>query len=404
MITNIRSRALGAALIGAAVAGLAGCTAEANLSAVAAEAARPVQRYDTTQSLAGNGRVVVAGTQSGAVLVSSDHGRSWKREMLGGSSLIGIAACPDGRFVAVDFFRKVWSGDAAGTGWKAVAIDKPRTPLAIGCDGRGRWWVAGVCATLAVSADAGATWTVTELGLDAQLTGIQMVDDMVGFATGEFGLVATTRDGGATWTRLPPLPDEFYPYAALFTSPAEGWVSGIAGQILHTADGGRSWTRQANPGRMPLYRLFLHDGVPHGVGAGGSLARLEGDTWRSLPYPDAAPVFLSAAVSLPEQHALVAGGPGGLLRVIGTAAAPLSPASPALAAQREASWSAKPATASPTPCTGRKNGSSPTRRSSWASSWPSPCSSAWPCRSCGSIPTSPICCPRTTPTSRPTTA
>ena len=48
--------------------------------------------------------------------------------------------------------------------------------------------------------------------------------------------------------------------------------------------------------------------------------RQEGDTWRSVPYPDAVPVFLGAAVSLPEQHAIIAGGPGGLLRVIGTQA------------------------------------------------------------------------------------
>ena len=60
--------------------------------------------------------------------------------------------------------------------------------------------------------------------------------------------------------------------------------------------------------------------MPHGVGAGGIVARLDGDTWRSVPYPDAVPVFLGAAVSLPEQHAIIAGGPGGLLRVIGTQA------------------------------------------------------------------------------------
>ena len=330
--TNL-CRALGVAFIGAGAVGLAGCTAQADLSAVAAEAARPVQRYDMTQALATNGKVVVAGTQSGAVLVSSDNGRSWKREALGGSSLIGIATCPDGRFVAVDFYRKVWSGDAGGTGWKSVPLDKPRTPLAINCDGKGRWWVAGTGATLAVSADAGASWTVTDMGEDAQLTSIQMVDDKVGFTAGEFGLVATTTDGGGTWTRLPPMPDEFYPYATLFTSPTEGWASGIAGQILHTRDGGRSWARQSNTSRVPLYRLFVHEGVPHGAGAGGSVARLEGDAWRSVAYPDAVPVFLSAAVSLPDQHAIVAGGPGGLLRVIGTQATQASTATTAAAGQ-----------------------------------------------------------------------
>lgn len=320
MNTTKMCRALSTACIALGASWLAGCTSQTDLSAVAVEAAKPVQRYDITQALASNGKVVVAGTQSGAVLVSADQGRTWKREMLGGASLIGISNCPDGRFVAIDFYRRVWSSDASGAGWKSTPFEKPRIPLAISCDSKGRWWIAGTGATLAVSADAGATWTVTDLAEDAQLTGIQMVDESHGFATGEFGLLATTSDGGATWSRGSKMPDEFYPYATLFTSPSEGWASGIAGQILHTADGGKTWAKQTNTTRAALYRLFMHEGVPHGVGASGIVARLEGDAWRTVPYPDAVPVFLGAAVSLPEQHAIIAGGPGGLLRVIGTQA------------------------------------------------------------------------------------
>jgi photosystem II stability/assembly factor-like uncharacterized protein len=253
----------------------------------------PVQRYDITQALASNGKVVVAGTQSGAVLVSADNGRSWKREMLG-EFLIGIATCPDGRFVAVDFFRKVWSSDAAGAGWKAVHRQAAHA-LAITCDAKGRWWVAGTGATLAVSADAGATWTVTDLAEDAQLTGIQMVDETVGFATGEFGLVAVTPMAAPPGHASRRCPTSSIPTRPC-SPPCTGWASGIAGQILHTSDGGQTWTRQTNASRASLYRLFMHEGVPHGVGAGGVVARLEGDTWRTVPYPDAAPVFLGAGV------------------------------------------------------------------------------------------------------------
>ena len=54
-------------------------------------------------------------------------------------------------------------------------------------------------------------------------------------------------------------------------------------------------------------------------GNGGMIARLDGDTWRSLPYPDPLPMFLGGGASLPGQQALVIGGPGGLLRTVGTA-------------------------------------------------------------------------------------
>ena len=81
---------------------LSACTAAPDMTAIQAERARPVQRYDITQALASNGRVIVAGTQSAAVLVSDDQGQRWTRIALSGASMIGLAACPDGSFVGID--------------------------------------------------------------------------------------------------------------------------------------------------------------------------------------------------------------------------------------------------------------------------------------------------------------
>jgi photosystem II stability/assembly factor-like uncharacterized protein len=138
----------------AGAVGLAACTAQADLSAVTAEAARPVQRYDITQALASNGKVVVAGTQSGAVLVSADNGRSWKREMLGGvpdrhRHLPGWAL-RGGGFLSQGVEQRCCRGRLEGRLHRQAAH-----ALAITCDAKGRWWVAGTGATLAVSADAG---------------------------------------------------------------------------------------------------------------------------------------------------------------------------------------------------------------------------------------------------------
>lgn len=321
MVNIQRRRRAGCWLAALGAAGLtAGCLSGPDLSAARAQAEQPVQRYDAIQALAANDQIVVAGTQSGVVLISADQGKSWVRQPLGPVSLIGLASCPDGSFVGIDFYRKVWSADPRGANWTAHQLDKPRIPLAVSCDGTNRWWVAGSRAVIAGSPDHGATWQVSDLEEDAQITSVGLVDAQRGYALGEFGLTAVTEDGGQTWNKVAPLPGEFYPYAAVFTSRDEGWASGLAGQILHTTNGGKTWTRQANASGAPLYRLFLHNGVPHGVGAGGVLARLAGDGWQAVPYPDAMPVPLSAAASLPGQSALVAGGPGGVLRVIGTQA------------------------------------------------------------------------------------
>lgn len=314
--TKIRRLPLGVAL---ACGMLSACTQAPDMSGIEKERQRPVQRYDISQAIATNGKVVVAGTQSGAALVSKDSGKTWQRNVLGAASLVDITACGEG-FIAIDHYHKVWSADGEGGNWKSVKLEAPKTPLAIACDKQGTWWVAGIRATLASSKDQGATWQVTDLGEDTQITTLQFVDEKQGLAFGEFGIALSTTDGGATWQKGAAVPAEFYPYAALFLNRSEGWLSGIAGQILHTTDGGKSWQKQTNATKASLYRLFLQDGVPFGVGAGGTIARYEGGTWRLMPYPDPVPVFLGGGAPLPGQSAIVIGGPGGLVRAVGTAA------------------------------------------------------------------------------------
>lgn len=307
-------------LILATLAALAvvGCTHDVDMSSVSEETKKTVKRYDITQSLAANTNVMVAGTQSGAVLISRDGGKTWLRQLLGQSSLIGLAACPDGSFVGIDFNHKVWAGDANGENWKSSVLDKPRIPLAVTCDTLGRWHVAGTGAKIARSEDRGANWQVTDLNEDAQITALQMIDESRGVALGEFGLVARTEDGGNSWKVGARISGEFYPYAVLFVNGKEGYASGLAGAILRTQDGGVTWGKIDNDSRATLYRLFLHDGKAHGVGTGGAVVRLVGNSFRSVAYPDAAPVFLGAAASVPAQSAIAIGGPGGLIRVIGT--------------------------------------------------------------------------------------
>lgn len=312
---QIKGPVLGAMAVVVCATVLGGCTRAPDLSASQAEAAKPVQRYDIGQAIAANDVVVVAGTQSGAVLTSTDNGKTWTRNVLGPVSLIDITTCPDGSFIAVDFYRKVWSADAHGAQWTAHELAKPRTPLTVACDKKGQWWVAGTRATLAMSADKGATWKVTDLGEDAQITTMQFVDTDFAIAAGEFGMTIATTDGGATWAKRTAMPGEFYPYAVLFSSRTDGWASGLGGQMLHTSDGAKTWTKAADA-PAALYRLFTHKGAAMGVGAVGVIARLQGNTWQNVAYPDAVPAFLGGVASLVQPDALVIGGPGGLLRPV----------------------------------------------------------------------------------------
>jgi photosystem II stability/assembly factor-like uncharacterized protein len=279
--------------VAAAAALLSGCQGDTG-SARSADSEAAVRRYDIVQALAAQARTVVAGTQTGALLASSDGGATWVRHDLGPHSFVAIAACPDGTFVAADFYHHVLKIEADGTPGKPLALENPATPLTVACDAQGRWWVAGTFATLAMSADQGATWTVQDFGEDAHLTAVQFIDATHAIVAGEFGLLFSSADGGATWTRGPAVPNEFYPYAAHFDTADEGWIAGIAGQVLKTSDAGASWVREPNAAGFALYRLFAANGRLYGVGAGGVAARGADGTWQALPG-DAPPAFAGAA-------------------------------------------------------------------------------------------------------------
>jgi photosystem II stability/assembly factor-like uncharacterized protein len=110
--------------------------------------------------------VCYAACDGGAVLVSSDAGRTWGYANLGLSR--AALACCDFRCAA------------------AFA---------------GHVWVAGRPGGFVLhSADGGKTWEVQKTALPVPANAIQFLDDKTGWLVGDFGAIQTTTDGGKTWT------------------------------------------------------------------------------------------------------------------------------------------------------------------------------------------------------------
>jgi photosystem II stability/assembly factor-like uncharacterized protein len=291
--------------------GLAGCSVSADMSRLAAAKVHPTQRFDQFQAAADNGKVLVVVGSNGVIVTSKDRGASWQRQEIGASaSLIGVAACADGSFGALDFFHRVWLADADGAQWQAKPLADPGSPLAITCDRRNRLWVVGSNNTIVASADRGASWTkrVVNEGGDAMLASVQFVDDRNGFVSGEFGSVYRTSDGGASWSALPKIGADFAPYAALFADAERGWVSGLAGVVMQTKDGGKTWQKQTNPLAAPIYGLAIDRGTVVGVGVNGLLFRQDGDEWAVAGAQPA--TYLRAVLPLADGKTIVAGGAG----------------------------------------------------------------------------------------------
>lgn len=300
-----------------AAAILAGCSASADLKPGGGAASRSLYRFDHFQAAADNGQVLVVVGGNGVIVTSTDRGQTWQRQQVGrGAALVGVAACPDGRFAALDFFRQTWLANAQGSGWQAKALPAPERPLAIACDARNRLWVVGSGSTVAMSADAGASWTTQTVGedvsadasADVMLASIQFVDGEQAFITGEFGTVLATSDGGATWASRTPIGPDFYPYAAHFADARRGWVSGLAGVVMHTEDGGKSWQKRANPLGAPIYGLAADASGPIGVGINGLSFRYQGTQWGLIGVQPG--TYLRAVLPLAGGQVLLAGGAG----------------------------------------------------------------------------------------------
>lgn len=304
------------------LAALIGCQDAPDLATVQAEQARTLHRYDTFLAAASNGTVMVAGTSAGTIVASSDGGSSWHRQQLQrAASIVSMATCPDGSFAALDFYRRVWLSDAAGRSWTPRDIKTSDNVTAITCSAGKRLWVVGSRTRILSSADLGMTWTAQQAGDDAILTTVQFLDERHGHITGEFGIHLATQDGGATWVRQPKLPGDFYPYATVFKDQDRAWASGVAGVLLHTRDGGRTWDRQVNDSAAAIYGLALLGDTVYGVGFGGQMVALQGETWRRYEHGKTIPAYLVAAATHGAK-ALVVAGAAGALHVITPAAQP----------------------------------------------------------------------------------
>ncbi|MFC4252215.1 WD40/YVTN/BNR-like repeat-containing protein [Sinimarinibacterium flocculans] len=270
---------------------------------------------DDLQKIASNGQAMVA-VGNDVLYRSTDSGKTWEAQKLERrAALIDVAACADESFVALDFHRHVWTGEAQGTGWRRAEGSMPEdfTPMALACAPDGGFWVVGTYSTVLHSSDRGASWQKTEFGEDAILNTIRFLDADHAVVAGEFGIVARSSDGGASWQMLPPIPDDFYAFDAWFTDTDTGWLTGRGGIILGTRDGGQSWTSETNAAGVPMYGF-----VP---GAGGRLfavgelglvqQRGSNGEWRVLPSATSGGGYLRGGIALPGGSSLIVVGGSG---------------------------------------------------------------------------------------------
>lgn len=249
---------------------LTGCEAPLVLDGVEQAKRNAVRRSDILQALAFNGSTLLVVGSRGVVATSTDSGASWTRaELTGAPFLMGVAACPDNTFVAIDYQHNLWIANAEGADWQAKPIDTAETPQAVTCDSEGRVWIVGGFSSILRSDDQGDSWSENSMDEDLHFTFVQFLDADNGLLAGEFGVVARTSDGGESWEMVEPVPDEFYPQDAWYETVDRGWVVGLNGTVFYTEDGGNSWESQETGTNDPIYSIAANGDSLYAVGGNG---------------------------------------------------------------------------------------------------------------------------------------
>ena len=97
--------------------------------------------------------------------------------------------------------------------------------------------------------DGGEKWeqvNIKGVDVDSRLVRAVFSQGGRGWAFGEAGAIFTTRDNGATWTRLPS-PTRHLLLGGIFIDEDRGWLVGAGATIIQTSDGGDTWYQSRLP-------------------------------------------------------------------------------------------------------------------------------------------------------------
>ncbi len=150
-------------------------------------------------------------------------------------------------------------------------------------------WLAGGRSYTGLSAieessEGSGQWYPQYIGFSGRLVRIFFLNESLGWAVGDSGLILSTMNGGLSWNR-----DSSQTYSGLndimFFDSQVGLCVGDNGLIMKSTDGGKNWNVvQSTPGSI-FFKLFLQgDSVAYAAGGPNSTilkSTDRGDAWTS---------------------------------------------------------------------------------------------------------------------------
>ncbi|HQW06039.1 MAG: T9SS type A sorting domain-containing protein [Flavobacteriales bacterium] len=222
------------------------------------------------------------GFESG-LLRTTDGGRNWTKAGAGGLGVHlnaegdGCLGGSSGAFAkTMDGFRTRTSVSGPSVAIRCTWTIDASTMIVAG---------GAVLGGIYRTANGGTNWTrVLDVG-NITINDLWFVDDLQGYAVGEYGDNYRTGDGGLTWDPMPPTSGS---HTVFFADPLHGWT-----RNFRTVDGGDSWTYMGGTAQNTMSIFFTDPDTGYAVAYSGQVEKSVdgGITWENV-----LPEILNASV------------------------------------------------------------------------------------------------------------
>ncbi|MDB5986490.1 MAG: photosystem stability/assembly factor-like protein [Nevskia sp.] len=280
--------------------------------------------HEALFAVAFSGSKGIAVGSAGAILASSDSGKTWKHEATDAAAVTLLGVDISGEHAIAVGQQGLILRREGGKWIKSNSGSEGRL-FAVSVNSKGQALAVGAFGVVLKSDDSGASWqsvpptwtTYSDVGVDPHLYAAQVDEAGALTLAGEFGLILHSTDGGKHWA--PEHKGDASIFALQLREDGVGYAVGQSGLVLRTADHGVTWTTLTSGSTAILLGV---DALPNGhVVASGMHDMIEskddGKTWTHVISPDASTSWYEGVGTATESGSFIAVGHSGRIVDVG---------------------------------------------------------------------------------------